>query len=244
MDQETEKRPRRFGTLLVCAVVIAAGAAIGVPWVLAMRRSAGEAAASAQLLLFRAAQTQFQGGGYQDGDLDHVGEYGQIGHLTGELPTNKIDAGRIRMLTGELASRPGTAPVKAAGVYGFTAWTSDACDRDENPVGPPIMEGSPLAIVVDYGQRPLSRYRGRTDLTCNGGERHWLIAAVPLDNLFASRVLLMYEDGRVRTAPDPAVWMPEGVASRAGMQAGLDHVLARPASLAEGLVPACVPVDP
>lgn len=213
--------------LAVILVIIAVAAAVTAPLLLRARRAATEAAAVQTLRDLFAAQTQFQGGGYLDLDADMVGEYGHVGHLAGTLPTNKVEAGLIKLMSGPLTAVPGRMVVKPCQGYGFTGWIPDLAPGDEDPAKrrPPLIEATPLpAQVVDYRR-----------FTANDGERGYLIAAVPLATVAAGRVFVLADyRGAIVSPADATAWTG---ATAAGMQAGLADALSAPGDLTRPLKP-------
>jgi len=221
--------------MLECALLLAVlvlSAAIAVPWILHLRESAATARV-AELLraVVFPAQVQFQGGGYLDIDCDMVGEYGHIGHLIGGLATNKVKAGTISLLQGPLAEAPGPQVVKPASGHGLSGWICDLTPADEATTGgPPLIEGTPLPVI--------DVRRANWTATANNGERFWMVAAVPLAERFGARVMVIREDGKVRSPPETASalpWTVDGKASAAGMAAGARHALVRQGDLSSGL---------
>ena len=176
--------------LMIVIAIIAIIAAIAIPNLLESRVTANEAAASSSLKsgIFP-GEVQFQGGGYLDRDQDNVGEYGTIGMLAGISGTPKIGAGQIKLVTGPLAS--GAAGATSASASGYTyvgAAPSTTTAAQLTQVF--ILEGTDgtaLAAVV-------------SPLTCNNGERNFIIGAAP--DRFSDtgrRVFALCHDGQIRS---------------------------------------------
>lgn len=239
-DVPENPTPRRFSLIeaIALATILLIAIAVCIPWMISARRQACMAAAAATLKACFAAEVQFQAGCYIDRDTDMVGEYGHIGHLTGGLATHKVKAGAVALLTGPISDAPPQAIVKTSVGYGFTAWVPDAVKPDDMPLGPPLIEGTlpPAELPIGIGLA-----------TANDAEKWWLIAAVPLTSRMGDRVLLIREDGIVRSPAAAATdlpWTEDGTATATAMAAGLDHALSRPGNLASALTASYAPDPP
>jgi len=96
--------------LMIVIAIIAIIAAIAIPNLMESRVTANEAAAGATLKsgVFP-GEVQFQSGGYQDIDVDNVGEYGTLGALSGQCQTVKLqfqasNTTGLKLLQGPLAN--------------------------------------------------------------------------------------------------------------------------------------------
>ena len=118
------------------------------------------------------AQVQLQGGGYLDQDKDYVGEYGLIGHLSGQTPTEKIEAGQIKLLTGPLAKGD------EAFNYHFKSW----------------LPGADTATAVSTW----AELQGLKTPDANLREQYWTVYAWPATG-GTGKVYAIAEDGQLRS---------------------------------------------
>lgn len=210
--------------LMIVIAIIAIIAAIAIPNLLESRVTANEAAASASLKsgIFP-AQVQFQGGSYQDSDLDNVGEYGHIQHLTGIRATTGQAAGNIKLLTGPLASGANATALTAAGVlvangYNYGAFTPV---QTANTM---VQEGGTLAATSHE----------------NSCERYFVVGAGPLkNNDTGRRVFQISHEGQLRSPPasaQVATWFTSGVCDATAMAAGVGASLSSTTNLGGGFV--------
>ncbi len=118
------------------------------------------------------SQVQFQGGGYLDQDMDNVGEYGLIGHLSGQIPTEKIEAGQIKLLTGPLAKGD------EAFNYRFKSW----------------LPGADATTAVSTW----AELQALKTPDANLREQYWTVYAWPAAGT-TGKVYAIAEDGQVRS---------------------------------------------
>ena len=211
--------------LMIVIAIIAIIAAIAIPNLLESRVTANEAAASASLKsgIFP-AQVQMQGGGYQDADLDNVGEYAHIQQLTGVRATLGQPAGAIKLITGPLATGVNSTAVAVGGGvleangynYGaFTPLTASTMSQ----------EGAALAVTGH-------------DNSC---ERYFVVGAGPLkNNDTGRRVFQISHEGQLRSPPataQVATWIATTQICTPGtMLAGVSASLSTTTSLGGGFV--------
>jgi prepilin-type N-terminal cleavage/methylation domain-containing protein len=189
--------------LMIVIAIIAIIAAIAIPNLLESRVTANEAAASASLKsgVF-AAQVQFQGGSYQDADLDNVGEYGTLGMLAGKAATSKMSGGGaagtpgtsgsttntgLSLLQGPLASATGAATSRSASGYLF--WGGAPSETNASGVTQNfLIESNTGVYTIDAAD------------TADNGEKYFVVGCAP-DKYGDSgrRVFLMTSDGMVRS---------------------------------------------
>lgn len=213
--------------LMIVIAIIAIIAAIAIPNLLESRVTANEAAASASLKsgVF-AAQVQYQAGGYNDQDIDNVGEYGVICALTGNVLSYKsnvasVALNELRLLTGALSAQAGAVQLRSANGYLFTSMTPSATTTATGTTTSAWEQGTAFAGAVLAA--------GTTD--ANNGERFFIAGAMPQDyGNSGRRVFSLSQDGQVRSPAVPAdsnVWWggaaPANGASPviAGMRAGM-----------------------
>ena len=170
--------------LMIVIAIIAIIAAIAIPNLLESRVTANESAAATSLKsgIF-AAQVQFQGGSYQDTDIDNVGEYGTIAQLTGAQATTGQLAGAIKLLQGPLASGAANATlaIKPANGYNFTSFVPSV---DNTAM---LQEGAVAAVL-------------NAAITDNARERNFIVATGPIaENDTGRRVFLISHEGQVRS---------------------------------------------
>jgi prepilin-type N-terminal cleavage/methylation domain-containing protein len=187
--------------LMIVIAILGIVAAIAVPNLLEGRMLANEASAAATLKsgVFP-AETQFKSGGYQDADVDNVGEYGTLEALVGKVAGTAVAAEAIHLLQGELAAQNAGLPVRDALSYHFRGYVPNPdnsgywCDGD----------GNVLAAVTDVM------------MTDNASERNFAAAAAP-DRYGEGgrRVFVLGTDGIVRSPADPvrmAIWFDGPIA--------------------------------
>lgn len=231
--------------LMIVIAIIAIIAAIAIPNLLESRVTANEAAASASLKsgVFP-AQTQFQGGAYQDADLDSRGEYGTIGALAGLIVTTKITdvaSQRISLVTGPLATGTATLGFRTANGYVFAAAvpgrleTADATDAQAATV-----EGAALPTVVDTDPAAVGGFEE------NPAEAYFVVAAMPERFGDSGRkVYVLSQDGQIRTPSQPAeiaVWY-EGAAPTNGSAGNAARLLTGIGDFLGGAVTSALAVD-
>jgi prepilin-type N-terminal cleavage/methylation domain-containing protein len=207
--------------LMIVIAIIAIIAAIAIPNLLESRVTANESAAATSLKsgIFP-AQVQFQGGGYQDTDLDNVGEFGHLVDLAGNRATTGAAVNTLRFLQGPLASQPAASVAKTANGYNFSAFTSG------NTAASKIQEATALATLVPT-------------TTDNSAERNWAVGAAPerRDDT-GRRVFLISHEGQVRSAPAVAntdTWFTAaGISDGTSILAGMNNALTTDADLGGG----------
>lgn len=150
--------------LMIVIAIIAIIAAIAIPNLMESRVTANEAAASASLKsgVFP-GEVQFQAGGYQDIDVNNVGEYGTLGALGGLVQTYKLQyqadlTTGLKLLQGPLANGGNwTIPAGiaidqpaygSASGYFFTAWVGSEIDSTQAGVSV-WYEGSEAPVPTD-----------------------------------------------------------------------------------------------
>jgi prepilin-type N-terminal cleavage/methylation domain-containing protein len=189
--------------LMIVIAIIAIIAAIAIPNLLESRVTANEAAASASLKsgVFP-AQVQFQAGGYQDSDLDNVGEYGTMGALAGIVGTTKggtaaTVAGDLKLLTGPLASggtASATTILRSSNGYLFTGWAPNHTTTSTGETSSAWTEGDADA--------PTACAAGDD---ANNGERFFQVACAAQDyGNSGRRGFVISQDGQVRSPAVPA----------------------------------------
>jgi prepilin-type N-terminal cleavage/methylation domain-containing protein len=191
--------------LMIVIAIIAIIAAIAIPNLLESRVTANEAAASASLKsgVF-AGQVQFQGGSYQDADLDNVGEYGTLAMMAGKAATSKMSGGGaagtpgtassttntgLSLLQGPLASATGSATSRSAGGYVF--WGGAPSETNSSGVTQNfIMESKTGVYTLDTA----------AGNTADNGEKYFVVGCAP-DKYGDSgrRVFMLSSDGMVRS---------------------------------------------
>lgn len=157
--------------LMIVIAIIAIIAAIAIPNLLESRVTANEAAAGTSLKsgIFP-AEVQFQGGGYQDADVDNVGEYGHLVDLTGARATTGVPLGSLKLLQGPLASGPNRTVAPGMLLTGngyFYQGTTAAGAAAPDGV---VMEGNPLAGMP---------FAAGFQFTQQSPERAFAVACVP-----------------------------------------------------------------
>lgn len=184
--------------LMIVIAIIAIIAAIAVPNLLESRVTANESAASASLksTLFP-NEVSFQGGAYQDADLDNVGEYGTIEAMGGLIVTTKItQVGSLRLVTGPLVSNVplGVAGVRVTSGYNFMTAIPAQNAADGTTTGATVEgNGMPLALAAPAG------------FEFNNAERSFIAGCAP--DRFGDtgrRVFCLTQDGQVRSPTLPA----------------------------------------
>jgi type IV pilus assembly protein PilA len=215
--------------LMIVIAIIAIIAAIAIPNLLESRVTANEAAASASMKsgIF-AAQVQFQGGSYQDADLDNVGEYGTMAMLAGLEATSKmpIQAGGtstgLTLLQGALASAPAASLNRTASGYMFWSVVPSTTDA----------AGVTTAAIIEGTAIPGTAPDAAAGETANNGEKYFVVGTMP--EKFGDsgrRVFLLCADGQVRSPAASAninAWYTNVApvngdsATVARIQAGLD----------------------
>jgi hypothetical protein len=163
-------------------LVVPAAAAAILPDVLESRSAANEAAAIVTLKTgIFAAEVQFQGGGYQDQDADGVGEYGLLSELSGRRATDKLQAGKVHLLSGAL-NRGDTSHG-----YRFAVYLPDGRG---GAIGEP--DGAePRPSIVD----------GADVLDADAQERAFVVYAWPDASGDGQRVFAMDQSGQIRERP-------------------------------------------
>jgi len=182
--------------LMIVIAIIAIIAAIAIPNLLESRVTANEAASAATLKSgYFPAQVQFQAGGYQDGDIDNVGEYGTMDQLTGAVPAQKggvasVSVNELKLLTGPLGTAPLAVALRAASGYLFTSWAPSMCVTATGATVNAIEQGAAMPGAPAAG--------GPND--CNNGEKFFQAACGPQDyGNSGRRVFEMTQDGQVRS---------------------------------------------
>ncbi len=187
--------------LMIVIAIIAIIAAIAIPNLLESRVTANEAAASATLKsgVFP-GQVQFQAGGYQDSDVDNVGEYGVIAALAGlVLPTKAgVSAGMslndLRLLTGPLGVGASTLTLRSANGYLYTSMTPNHTTTATGATTAAWVEGDAAAPLVLV-----------TTADSNNGERYFMVACAAQDyGNSGRRPFVISQDGQVRSPAVPA----------------------------------------
>jgi prepilin-type N-terminal cleavage/methylation domain-containing protein len=191
--------------LMIVIAIIAIIAAIAIPNLLESRVTANEAAASASLKSgYFPAQVQFQAGGYQDGDLDNVGEYGTMDQLTGRVAATKnavasVSVDELRLLTGPLAAQVGAVALRSAAGYLFYSWAPSTTTTATGVTVAAIQAGSAMPGAIAPATQD-----------CNNGEKFFQAACAPQDyGNSGRRVFHMTQDGQVRSpaaTTDTSVW--------------------------------------
>lgn len=164
---------------LIMIPFIAIVAAIAIPNLLESRVSANEAAAGATLKsgVFP-AQIQFQSAAYQDADNDNEGEYGLFSELSGRRATNKLPAGKVKLLYGPLAMGD------TGSGYHYSIFLPDGHGGViSEPTGDPA---KPRPVITDTA-------------TADAQERHWVAYAWPISRDTGRRMFAMCQDGQLRT---------------------------------------------
>jgi prepilin-type N-terminal cleavage/methylation domain-containing protein len=205
--------------LMIVIAIIAIIAAIAIPNLLESRVTANEAAASASLKsgIF-AGQVQFQGGGYQDADLDNVGEYGTIGMLAGKDPTSKMALANgttgLTLVQGPLATAATTALNRNTSGYMFFGCAPSI-----------TVAGGTIAQIVEGGDGATLAVAGQD---CNNGEKYFTVGCMPEKyGDSGRRVFMLAEDGQIRSpavAADITVWY--GQAPQSGDAAAVGKITA------------------
>lgn len=186
--------------LMIVIAIIAIIAAIAIPNLLESRVTANEAAASATMKAgIFPAQTQFQGGSYQDADLDSRGEYGTIEAMAGVIVTTKAPVGQLRLITGPLSSAAALAAagVRQANGYSFRAFVPG---QDSNPA-------ATLTDTTDEGEiMPVALAANvATGSEFNSAESFFVVGAMPERFSDTGRkVYVMCQDGQIRSPSQPA----------------------------------------
>ncbi len=184
--------------LMIVIAIIAIIAAIAIPNLLESRVTANEAASAGTLKsgIFP-AQVQFQAGGYQDGDLDNVGEYGTIGALAGVVGTTKggaaaVPAGDLRLLTGPLQAGAAGLTFRSASGYNFWSWSPQTTDNTG-------------ATTDDWVEGLAGPAAPVAPASSNNGERFFQAACGAQDyGNSGRRGFVICQDGQVRSPAVPA----------------------------------------
>ena len=176
--------------LMIVIAIIAIIAAIAIPNLLESRVTANEAAAAASLKSgCFPAEVQFQGGGYQDRDVDNVGEYGSIGAMAGKVATTKMPVGQLKLVTGALATGVAASTLISASGYNFTSFVPS--------------ETSTAGVTINgwaEGAAPTPTAAPAAGNDNNNGEQYFIIAAAPQKyNDTGRRVFMIVQDGQVRS---------------------------------------------
>jgi prepilin-type N-terminal cleavage/methylation domain-containing protein len=186
--------------LMIVIAIISIIAAIAIPNLLESRITSNEAAASASLKsgVFP-AQIQFQSGGYQDSDLDNVGEYGTIGALAGTVGTTKggtaaAAAGDLKLVNGPLASGTATQVLLLSNGYLFTSWAPNHTSISAGATTSVWTEGDAVSPTAC----PAGEDAGN-------GERFFQVACAAQDyGNSGRRGFVISQDGQVRSPAIPA----------------------------------------
>ncbi|MFM2091939.1 MAG: hypothetical protein RLZZ127_2428 [Planctomycetota bacterium] len=189
--------------LMIVIAIIAIIAAIAIPNLLESRVTANEAAASSSLKAgVFTAQVSFQGGSYQDSDLDNRGEYGTIEALAGVIATTKNAANEIKLLTGPLSAQAalGAAGLRLANGYGFAVLLPGQANSTDSNLATEVQEGETLPAVI----------AGPSGVEANAQEAFFVASAIPERySDTGRRVFALCQDGQIRTPSQPAninVW--------------------------------------
>ena len=187
--------------LMIVIAIIAIIAAIAIPNLLESRVTANEAAAGASLKsgVFP-AQVQFQAGGYQDSDVDNVGEYGVIAALCGlVLPTKGglstgMSLNDLRLLTGPLGVGAATLTLRSANGYLYTAWTPNHTTNATGATASAWLEGDAAGPTACAATED-----------ANNGERYFQVGCAAQDyGNSGRRPFVISQDGQVRSPAVPA----------------------------------------
>jgi len=186
--------------LMIVIAIIAIIAAIAIPNLLESRVTANEAAAAGSLKsgVFP-AEVQFQAGGYQDSDVDNVGEYGVIAALAGLVQPTKGGAASValadlRLLTGPLSVGPLTQTLRSSNGYLFTSWAPNHTTTATGDTASAWLEGDAAAPTACAATED-----------ANNGERYFMVSAAAQDyGNSGRRPFTISQDGQVRSPAVPA----------------------------------------